>query len=391
MRGVAAALLLAGCGTTDTDIVGPFTGETRRFAVDAIYLPASNTQAREFGGDLTGDAIVDNQLGMVISTLRSQGNVTDRAADMIAGGAITSSIEIVADDFENDPTVGVRYLGTPDSAYVELGGYLEDGWFHSNLTATTRVAGEAELHLPVFVEADPSLVAAIGMQIILTPDGEGGFDASIHGAVPTGSAFDLAVHRGISQTIASDPAEHRVMMNLFDTNKDGDLTVAEVTNNSLLRSLLAPDVTLHGRNALSVGFRAHLRPCADEQCLSSVPFDHCFDRLRDGDETDVDCGGSCRGCEAGAACAVADDCETVACDAGSCGPPSCTNGARDGLETEVDCGGGCPGCAIGQRCYFGTDCASGECGVPCVSDDPWDCLGDAFNTSADTCHPRPLP
>jgi hypothetical protein len=45
-------------------------------------------------------------------------------------------------------------------------------------------------------------------------------------------------------------------------------------------------------------------------------------------------------------------------------PPSCSNGVRDGNETDVDCGGGCPGCAAGEHCYGGEDCASGECGGP---------------------------
>lgn len=51
-------------------------------------------------------------------------------------------------------------------------------------------------------------------------------------------------------------------------------------------------------------------------------------------------------------------------------PMSCSpNGARDGNETDVDCGGGCPGgCAAGQHCDSGVDCASGQCGGPLDND-----------------------
>ena len=67
-------LLLAACAseTSNHDVVGPFTGESRRFVVDRIELPMNNTQAREHAGDLDGDGVRDNQLGMVISTLASQ-------------------------------------------------------------------------------------------------------------------------------------------------------------------------------------------------------------------------------------------------------------------------------------------------------------------------------
>jgi hypothetical protein len=44
--------------------------------------------------------------------------------------------------------------------------------------------------------------------------------------------------------------------------------------------------------------------------------------------------------------------------------PACANGVKDGVETDVDCGGGvCDGCGDEQGCISGTDCASGMCAV----------------------------
>jgi hypothetical protein len=42
----------------------------------------------------------------------------------------------------------------------------------------------------------------------------------------------------------------------------------------------------------------------------------CDDQIRNGDETDVDCGGggACRACAGGRTCRVADDCASGACD-----------------------------------------------------------------------------
>jgi cysteine-rich repeat protein len=42
-------------------------------------------------------------------------------------------------------------------------------------------------------------------------------------------------------------------------------------------------------------------------------------------------------------------------------PASCTDAILSGDETDVDCGGSCEPCALGDACLVGTDCESGEC------------------------------
>jgi hypothetical protein len=92
---------------------------------------------------------------------------------------------------------------------------------------------------------------------------------------------------------------------------------------------------------------------------------NCADHVRNGTETDVDCGGgapSCVRCADGAACAVDGDCASAICRGGVCQAPSCTDGMRNGAETDVDCGGPtCPACALQQHCDAATDCATGVC------------------------------
>jgi hypothetical protein len=42
--------------------------------------------------------------------------------------------------------------------------------------------------------------------------------------------------------------------------------------------------------------------------------------------------------------------------------PTCSDGLKDGAETDVDCGGvECPPCATGKVCMVDADCASGTC------------------------------
>jgi hypothetical protein len=114
-------------------------------------------------------------------------------------------------------------------------------------------------------------------------------------------------------------------------------------------------------DSLSIAFGIHLTPCAQGRCSSAAPINTCRDRLRDGDETDIDCGGSCQPCAAAKHCTVAEDCQSRACDAGSCRAASCSDGVRDGYESDVDCGSSCGKCAAGLVCAADSDCASNNC------------------------------
>jgi hypothetical protein len=90
---------------------------------------------------------------------------------------------------------------------------------------------------------------------------------------------------------------------------------------------------------------------------------HCFDHVKDGDESDGDCGGAtCVLCAVGQACASDADCTSAACDAASLGclADQCTDHHQDGKESDVDCGGSCPSCAVGKRCLSSFDCPAGH-------------------------------
>jgi hypothetical protein len=55
-------------------------------------------------------------------------------------------------------------------------------------------------------------------------------------------------------------------------------------------------------------------------------------------------------------------CSGGTCQSGRCIPaPTCTDGLKNGTETDIDCGGGCPRCPSSKRCAGAADCASGFC------------------------------
>ncbi len=102
----------------------------------------------------------------------------------------------------------------------------------------------------------------------------------------------------------------------------------------------------------------------------------CFDSMRDGSESDVDCGGDeCQPCAAGRRCNDGADCASGTCaPGGTCaaeaGPPGCTptpdpscrDCLQNGLETDVDCGGDdCLPCGADKKCDGDADCLSAHC------------------------------
>jgi len=91
------------------------------------------------------------------------------------------------------------------------------------------------------------------------------------------------------------------------------------------------------------------------------PVPVCDDGVKGGDETGIDCGGSCGPCEAGDPCRVAQDCSTGVCERSFCLRASCTDGVRNGDETGTDCGGDCPLCPGGEPCTSNDECLSDRC------------------------------
>src|SRR5262245_54381981 len=93
----------------------------------------------------------------------------------------------------------------------------------------------------------------------------------------------------------------------------------------------------------------------------------CMDGVKNGTETDVDCGTLCTTkCGVGKHCNGNGDCISGAiCLAGTCQTASCIDNIKTPPETDIDCGGGmCGACGDGRTCAVSTDCQSLVCTGP---------------------------
>lgn len=108
--------------------------------------------------------------------------------------------------------------------------------------------------------------------------------------------------------------------------------------------------------------------CREGRCIAST----CEGGVKDGTETDIDCGGAdCLPCTEGRECTADADCDWK-CDTAAMPPkciaPTCSDLAKNGDETDIDCGGSLcdkevppKKCGDTRKCLYPTDCVSGVC------------------------------
>lgn len=295
---VLALAMSSGCFFFDSaEPLPPLEGDIYQYVVSDLKVPTNNSEAREFGLDLNGDKTVDNQLGMVLGTLEGQGLGTASTAReaLLRGGLLvlaelqTTSLadsddaglttflgsDAVPDaclDEANLATCGQHLMGTgrftidPGTASHQARGPIVDGAFHE---ATGIMPVELAISIAGVIRLD--LRGAYVKLTALAPDGARGVLAGaiapidIDGVVIPEAAQQIdriIVDECIVQPTAANPCgcteRSRTLEELFDEDHDCRVDVREVATNSLVRSLLAPDVRVHGQEMLSFGVAVEL-------------------------------------------------------------------------------------------------------------------------------------
>jgi hypothetical protein len=305
LAGTALTLCVLACsGGSDRNGVPDAGASLQRhtYVASEIHLPTSNAQAQAYGLDLDGDGRTDNQLGQILSVLASQGiDLQTALQTAIARGTIIQLLELQTAGYVSSSSASLNFL-LGDSATATpppcsgpsdtvCGRHLQGtGSFtiagtapvNSPLSGTvasgTFDGGPGQLTLPLVLGASPAVsLTLLGARARATGMADTGIDSVIVGGgisqsdvdnllVPAlQSQFEAIVARDCTDP-GSPPtcgcasgSAGATLRTLFDTNPvDCAVSVAEIRANSLMSTLLAPDMTINGTPSLSlgVGFKA---------------------------------------------------------------------------------------------------------------------------------------
>jgi hypothetical protein len=305
---LAVALMpmsLVACGGDDGTVVP--MGEHYHYVANAVFVPTSNNQAREYGLDLDDDDIIDNQLGMVLSTLAGMGFDIQTTLDTsVAEGSIILLADLQTPDFASTTNAGIQVFlgdmpmpaacnagetynettktgckhhldgsgsfsikaGSPTNA--SLGGKIIGGTFNGgpgNLSLQIALGGTEAINLDL-----------IGARAKISGITDAAISTMIFAGAVTKDDIDNKVIPAIQKQLVpiiqrdcpgTDPnstpscmcmadSTGKTILGLFDVapTKDCMVSVEEIKNNSLIVSLLSPDVTIDGKMALSLGIKA---------------------------------------------------------------------------------------------------------------------------------------
>ncbi|MBX3157148.1 MAG: hypothetical protein KF773_14325 [Deltaproteobacteria bacterium] len=313
IRLLALPLLLVACGGDDggNSVIVP-EGMHTGMVVKEVKVPTNSTQAREFGLDLGAskssklDGTVDNQLGMVLGTLAGQGFDVQGGIDQaVASGDIILLVDFQTKDFAassaagisvklganpqppacadaNDMTCGKHLAGgatftvaanSPNNA--ALAGKIVGNTFTGGpgkITLQISLGGTEPITLDLYsARAKASGISATGITNLVfagaltKADLDSKVIPAIHGQLGP------LITRDCTGTAPPEPcgcaanSTGKTILDLFDTNpKDCTVSVAEIQTNTLIQSLLSPDVcaqtdgstkdaTCDAPNALSLG------------------------------------------------------------------------------------------------------------------------------------------
>lgn len=255
----------------------------------------------------------------------------------VAGKSLTATIstrtgKTTLKSTQSGPGINFGNGPDPGLVFAQLDVYYVDG---PTIDATLTMPGWQQLAGPLVRFKNP-----------LAP---GGISPVLAASIKNGSAASVSA-RDAGNLLVAPPGLGGV---------DTILTVFNYNDLSSTRMCT--------RYAYSAGSLVAFKTTANSRTLRlkrGVPITcpTCFDGVKNGHETGIDCGGTeCGLCPSGQGCESGGDCLSGICNAGICEDPSCSDGIYNGFETDVDCGGFCNPCPIGDRCAIDSDCSTGNC------------------------------
>jgi hypothetical protein len=263
-----------------------------RFVIDSVTVPATAPLADQLGFDLDGDGTIDNQFGQILAALRSaSGSDPQPGVDArVDRGEILLLAAVRPCD---DGTCLSTYQGanpvpapcTDPEVLATCRQHLQgtasfdldvaaptDTRVDGVLGGGTFTGGPGTLLVPVAVFDEVVVVEVVRARAALRQVTGTAFTASkLGGGVPAVVIDDAvipALHRSIVAVVAADctglgetcgcrsGSTAETMLAIFDDDADCAVSVDEVRDNAVIRTLFRPDLDTDGdgeADALSIG------------------------------------------------------------------------------------------------------------------------------------------
>jgi hypothetical protein len=280
MAAAIGALALAGCGGDDgfKQPEPPDTGDYYHYVQTSLLVPTTPAEQQRYGLDLDGDpqGRPDNRLGGVFSVLSGFMDMQSQIDEAIEGGSLILLHSIRADDIVSDSSVSWQvYIGESESDpdYTGGGQFTIDPAGPKDALVVGRLIGgqftggpgTVDVVIPLVEGADPLVVTLIGARIEadITADGCA-FNSSappkLGGAITKNDldtkimpvVFDMVKttldrdcpYGGDGKRVCETGSTGKQIMDIFDPENTGDVTLEMIKENDLIVELLKPDVDL---------------------------------------------------------------------------------------------------------------------------------------------------
>ena len=291
-----------GDGGSGGDCTPGAGGNVGKFVADTLTTP---TQRSDFAYDLTGSGRMENQLGIIMGALKQQGLDPQMGVTMaLQSGQVVLLVSENSSDatFQTDacaqttiqngvsvktpPTAGATYMVDSSATGGTFAGPIASGTFTSAASATTKSPVTMSLQLPLVPNSDPLKLTVVGAHVTYTQSGGKITSGQINGAIKK-TDIDSTVIPKVATLLQNKLMMDKGMLtstdmsilSLFDTGgsagampagctmscsgtcqnpmtagdprscmcaaaSDSIVDLCEVSTNSIIKSVLAPDVQM---------------------------------------------------------------------------------------------------------------------------------------------------
>ncbi len=169
---------------------------------------------------------------------------------------------------------------------------------------------------------------------------------------PEETSWNIRTQSGISVASGGTYGSQPDLSTLIEDINIGDgeyiFTLSDAYGDGICCNYGQGSFSLEDANGAVILTGSQFQASISESFCASVPTSTCDDGIQNGDETGVDCGGTCEPC---ITCddGIQNGDETGVDCGGACEPCiTCDDGIQNGDETGVDCGGDCEPCQTGE-------------------------------------------